>query len=222
MRFSHDIVRCQQKCSRIQGGCGHPCLELCYVRPCRCKCGKRAYNAPIPVHILKDLESNSSPRLFQDQVNISDATPLNTSYDRAHSAQGASSVHKSTQSPARSGNRVRKQTPNIRRQGLEQTKAWTEYAKGGHEEADKKLQVTHAERMADEERKRLDDEMELALFGSPEAVTDVAQEQKVHQALDVDVQQESSGKMVIRKSVWNPPVLPEKKEDPLEVVSLLD
>ena len=118
-----------------------------------------------------------------------------SSYGEGTSTQNA------LKSAARSGNRVGKQTPSKRREGSEQTKAWMEYAEGGHEEADKEIQAIYAKRLIDEERKRKDDEMELALFGPTEIVTDVAKERKVDQTPDVDVLQESPSKMVIRESV---------------------
>ena len=104
----------------------------------------------------------------------------------------------------------------------ERTKAWMDFAKGGHKEADKKIQATYAERAADAERKRKDAEMERALFGSPEGVTDTVPELKGAQVPEEEEPHEPTGKMIKRESVWNPPVVPDKKEDVVEVVSLLD
>ena len=153
-------MKCHQPCSEVQG-CGHPCLELCHVRPCRCKCGKRPHIPSIPAQLLIDLSGTApqTPDLFG-------GLPGDKSSGLALEESAIPSESRK-QPFMRGGKRAQNHMKPGSIELTEGKQAWGAFAAGGYREADARLREEALTAAKEEQQKQLDEEMAQALFGPP-------------------------------------------------------
>ena len=145
--FDHETVKCQQPCSQAQD-CGHPCLEPCHVKPCRCLCGKRAHIPSITARLLIDLSEGA-----RAISGFLDGFPTDRSPQK----------HIFSPGQKRAQNHTKPRSIDV----TEGQQAWEAFAAGGHVAADAKLHDETLAAAKAEQQRRLDEEMAHALFGAP-------------------------------------------------------
>ena len=145
-RFPHKDVLCKEPCARARA-CGHPCLEACYST-CRCIC--------------------SNDRDVERAVPVAEELPIEKTQSKTDSSSH-SRVRELHQTRPLASSPISQRS----RQEIERSiKAYQDFSKGGHVEADKEgianakeqaAVATDAEAL--EKLRILDEEMEAALFG---------------------------------------------------------
>ena len=142
--YEHDMVICHNRCIR-KLECGHVCEALCFVEPCVCPCttsgltvtAKSAWETPLPSQHSPTYQAHDM-RKGTHLITDSRSTSLSNSIS-SNGGQRSSSMNAS--------------------------QAYVAYANGGYQDSDAALHAVAVEAAAEMAQRRLDEEMEQALFG---------------------------------------------------------